>query len=57
MNDAAAEGMNEFRKFELMEINSAHIKKDSLILEDIDQLRLQAFLDAEQFKNFCRALL
>ena len=52
MNDAAAEGMNEFRKFELMEINSAHIKKDSLILEDIDQLRIQAFLDAEQFKNF-----
>ena len=52
MNDAAAEGMNEFRKFELMEINLVHIKKDSLILEDIDQLRLQAFLDAEQFKNF-----
>ena len=40
MNDAAAEGMNEFRKFELMEINLAHIKKDSLIFEDIDQLRL-----------------
>ena len=40
MNDAAAEGMNEFRKFELMEINLAHIKKYSLFFEDIDQLRL-----------------
>ena len=40
MNDAAAEGMNEFKKFELMEINSAHIEKDSLILEDIDQLEV-----------------
>ena len=40
LNDQAAEGMNELRKFDLIEINCAFIRKDKLILEDIDHLEV-----------------
>ena len=42
LNDQAAEGMNELHNFDLIEINCAHIKKDTLVLEDIDQLEVSA---------------
>ena len=40
LNDQAAEGMNELHTFDLIEINCAHVHKDTLILEDIDQLEV-----------------
>ena len=40
LNDQAAEGMNEIRRFDLIEINGAYIKKEALILEDIDHLEV-----------------
>ena len=40
LNDQAAEGMNELRRYDLIEINCAFIRKDTLILEDIDQLEI-----------------
>ena len=36
--------MNEIRNFDLIEINCAHIKKDTLVLEDIDQLEISSAL-------------
>ena len=36
--------MNEIRNFDLIEINCAHIKKDTLVLEDIDQLEISSVL-------------
>lgn len=40
LNDKAAEGMNEIRRFDFIEINGAYIKKESLILGDIDHLEV-----------------
>ena len=36
--------MNEMHNFDLIEINCAHIKKDTLVLEDIDQLEISSVL-------------
>ena len=66
-NHAAAEQMNEFKRFDLIQVKAARVKKDLLILDDVDlfevtdkahnpfQITYDSFSDVGEIRVYWRA--